>query len=117
MIDSAQKGLKITEEKVTVLYNIGTKTSTKNPISHSGGVVASLIETIAIKHPLKYLAIPGFILVILGIFFAILVISTFNEHGYFSIPSTVISVGFLIIGSMLSLISILLYSNARVVKN
>jgi len=117
LIDSAQKGLKITEEKVTVLYNIGTKTSTKNPISHSGGVVASLIETIAIKHPLKYLAIPGFILVILGIFFAILVISTFNDHGYFSIPSTVISVGFLIIGSMLSLISILLYSNARLVKN
>jgi len=33
----------------------GGKTSTKNPISHSGDVVGSLIEQIALIHPLKYL--------------------------------------------------------------
>lgn len=117
LIDASRKELKITEEKVTVLYDLDTKTSTKNPVSHTGGVIASLIETIAIKHPLKYLAIPGFILVIIGIFFAILVVSTFNDYRYFSIPSTVISVGFLIIGTMLSLISVLLYTITRIGKN
>ena len=117
LIDASRKELKITEEKVTVLYETGTKTSTKNPISHTGGVLASLIETIAIKHPLRYLAIPGVIFVIIGIFFAISVVSTFNDFRYFSIPYTVISVGFLIIGAMLSLISVLLFSIARNAKN
>src|SRR4029077_7194688 len=75
LVDASQKGLKITEEKVTVIYNTGGKTSTKNPISHTFEVVSSLIEIIAIKHPLRYLGIPGIGLMIIGITFAVTVIS------------------------------------------
>ena len=74
----------------------------KNPVSHSSGVLASLFENIVIKHPLKYLAVPGVIFVIIGIFFAISVVAIFSDFRYFSIPSTIISVGFLIIGSLLN---------------
>lgn len=116
LIDAAKKGLKIHEEKITVIYNTGGKTSTKNPISHSSDVVATLIELVALRHPLKYLGIPGFILVIIGISYSVYVISLFNETRYFSIPSTLISLGSLVIGLMLLMMSVILFSIARTSK-
>lgn len=113
LIDASKKGLKITEEKVTVLYNTGEKTSSKDPISHSVGVIASLLELIAINHPLRYLGIPGLILLIIGIVFSIIVISLFNEDRYFSVPSTLVALGSLVIGMILLLMSVVLYSIAK----
>lgn len=113
LIDASNKGLKITEEKVTVLYNTGEKTSSKDPISHSVGVIASLLELIAINHPLRYLGMPGLILLIIGIVFSVLVISMFNEDRYFSVPSTLVALGSLVIGMILLLMSVVLYSIAK----
>lgn len=113
LIDASKKGLKITEEKVTVLYNTGEKTSSKDPISHSVGVIASLLELIAINHPLRYLGTPGLILLIIGIVFSVLVISMFNEDRYFSVPSTLVALGSLVIGMILLLMSVVLYSIAK----
>ncbi len=110
LIDASRKNLRISEEKITVIYDTGEKTSTKNPVSHSGEVITSLIEHIALKHPLKFLGIPGAILIGLGILFSIVVLSTFNTTRYFSIPFTLISIGTLLVGVMLFLISILLFS-------
>ena len=116
IVDASNKGLKISEEKITVLYNTQGKTSTKDPITHSAGVITSLIELIAINHPLKYLGIPGFILLIIGIIFSIIVISIFNEDRFFSIPSTLVALGSLVLGIMLLLMSVVLFSIARISK-
>ena len=110
LVDAVNKGLKITEQYVTVLYNTGEKTSTKNPVSHSMGVIASIIELIAINHPLKYLGMPGFVLLIVGIVYSVLVMAIFNETRYFSIPSTLLALGSLVLGLMLLLMSVVLYS-------
>jgi len=116
LVDAANKGLKIIEESVTVLYDVGHKTSTKDPITHSVGVISSLLELIAINHPLRFLGIPGFILIIMGIFFSIIVLSIFNEQGIFSIPSTLTALGSLVIGLILLLMSVVLYSISRISK-
>ena len=112
LISAAKNNLKITEEKVTVIYNTGSKTSTKNPISHTNEVVASVVKQIAITHPLKYLGIPGGILILIGIIFGMNLLTVFNETGYFSIPVTSIMLVTLIIGTMMSLMSVLLYSTS-----
>ena len=117
LVDSVKKDLKITEEYVTVLYNTGDKTSTKNPISHSMGVIASIIELIAINHPLKYLGIPGIALFIVGIFYSVVVMAIFNETRYFSIPSTLLALGSLVIGLMFLLMSVVLYSISHQSRN
>ena len=96
-----------------MIYNTGAETSTKSPISHSAEVVASLIELIAIKHPLKVLGIPAIILIISSIYFGVNAISLFNETRYFSLPLTFITTGTGMIGSMMLLISILLYSISK----
>jgi glycosyltransferase involved in cell wall biosynthesis len=110
LIDAVDKGLKITETDVTVLYDTGLKTSTKDPVTHTMGVVASLLESIAIHHPLKYLGIPGMILLLIGLGFATYSISIFNETGNFSLPSVLITMSSLIIGLILLLMSVVLYS-------
>ena len=117
LINAYEKGLKITEEKVTVIYNTGHKTSTKNPISHTTGVVVSLIELILIKHPLKFLGIPGILLIISGVFTSIYVLTIFNETRYFSIGFTMLGLGLFAFGMLLTLVSGLLYSFNRQIKN
>ncbi len=116
LIDASKKGLRITEEKITVLYNTGSKTSTKHPVSHSAGVIVSLIELVSMKRPLRYMGIPGFILIIIGIVYSVAVISIFNETRYFSIPSTLIALGSLIIGVLLLLMSVVLHSIMKAVQ-
>jgi len=117
LINAHEKGLKITEEKITVLYNTGHKTSTKNPISHTTGVAASVIELILIKHPLKFLGFPGVLLIISGILTSVYVMSVFNETRYFSIGFTLLGLGLFIFGVLLILVAGLLYSFNKQIKN
>ncbi len=116
LIDASKKGLKISEEKVTVIYNTGEKTSTKGPLSHTSEVLGFLLESIAIRHPLRYLGIPGTIFVIIGIVLGVFVLTTFNETRYFSIPFTFATIGTLLIGTLLILMSVVLYSIVKAVR-
>ena len=110
LVDASKRGLRIVEEKVTVLYNTGERTSTKNPVSHTAEVVNDLIELIALRRPLRYLGIPGVSLITIGIAFSIVVLMAFNHTRYFSIPWTLASMGAILIGIMLLLMSVVLYS-------
>jgi len=116
LISAVKKGLKIIEEPVTVIYNTQGKTSKKDPISHSTSVVTTLVELVVIKQPLRYLGIPGFILFIIGIVYSVVVIAIFNDTRYFSVPSTLVALGSLLIGLMLLLMSAILYSINRGTK-
>lgn len=117
LINASRKGLRISEEKVSVIYNTGGKTSTKDPVSHISEVVGFLVESIAIRHPLRYLGIPGIILTVIGIVFGTFVLVTFNETRYFSVPFTFAAVGTTIMGVLLILMSVVLFSIARSMKN
>jgi len=116
LINASKKDLKISEVKITVIYDTGGKTSTKNPISHGGGVLLSLIEIILINRPLTFLGMPGLIILIAGIFSSINVITVFNETRYFSIPFTLISMSFLILGALLLSIASILFSFNKSIK-
>jgi len=118
LLSASKNNLKISEEKITVLYNTGRKTSTNNPISHFTDVFTSLIELVAIQRPFSFIGIPGFLLLLFGIYYSTIVINIFNETRYFSIPSTLISMGFLMSGLLLLLMSILLFSiNKSIQRN
>ena len=116
LIDASRKELRISEEKITVIYNTGGKTSTKHPITHSSSVISTLIELIAIRQPLRYLGIPGIILLVIGVIYSIVVITIFNDTRYFSIPSTLVALGSIMIGVILLLMSVVLFSINRVLK-
>ncbi len=113
LINASKKGLKILEEPVTVIYNTQGKTSKKDPVSHSASVVTTIVELVVIKQPLRYLGIPGFILLIIGIIYSVVVIAIFNDTRYFSVPSTLVALGSLVMGLMLLMMSAVLYSINR----
>lgn len=110
LMDAVKKGLRISEEKVTVLYNINSKTSTKNAISLGAEIATTIIKQILIQRPLLYLGLPGTVFVILGIISTTYLITVFNETGYFSVPFTLLSSSFLIFGTMLILFAGVLFS-------
>ena len=83
---------------------------------HSGDVLGSLIELIALKHPLRFLGIPGVVLIVIGIIFSIIVISIFNDIRYFSIPSTLVALGAMLTGLMMILMSVVLFAIQRALK-
>ena len=114
LIDASTKKLKITEVGVLVRYNTGEKTSTKNPISHTSEVVTSLIESIAIRHPLKIMGIPGILFIISGIFFVIWSVLIFNEVRSIPIPILIIGVSSSLLGFMLLLMSVVLFGISKV---
>ena len=113
LINAAEHGLRISEEKITVIYDTGHKTSTKNPVSHAGGVLGSLIEIILVKHPLKYLGIPGILVVLLGLGFLSNTISIYNETLELPISFALISIAVLTLGILLLLSSGILFAINR----
>lgn len=56
------------------------------------------------------------VLMVIGIIYAIIVISLFNDTRYFSVPSTLVSFGSLFIGLMLLLMSVVLFSMGKILK-
>ena len=113
LINASKHDLRISEEKITVVYDTGRRTSTKNPILHGSGVLGSLIEMILVKHPLKYLGVPGLIIIFCGIILSSYTISIFNETQLLPIPFALVSVGILLLGFLLLLSSGILFAINR----
>ena len=117
LIDASEKNLSISEHHVSVLYNTGHRTSTKNPIRHGSGVFISLLELVLMKRPITFLGIPGLIILITGIISSTITLTLFNETRYFSVPSTLVSMALLTVGLMLILVSGILFSFNRAIQN
>jgi len=113
LINASKHDLRISEEKITVIYDTGRRTSTKNPILHGSSVLGSLIEMILVKHPLKYLGIPGLIVIFCGVLFSSYTISVFNETQLLPIPFALVSIAILLLGFLLLMSSGILFAINR----
>ena len=114
LIKSSSKGLKIMEVPITVLYEGGT--STHNPVSHGTSVLISTIKFTSIAHPLKFYGIPSVIFLAIGLVFTLLAIEFYVDVGRLNTNLTLIGAGTILIGVVLLITSILLYSLVSVVK-
>ena len=110
LMSIAKKPLRIIEENVKVKYKTGAKTSTQDPITHGADIITHLLETVAIRRPLLLLGLPGLIFTIVALFFSTIAITLFNETGYFSVPNTVIAVGFFLTGILMILTAAILFA-------
>jgi len=115
LIKSSKMEFKISEVPIKILYE-GENTSTHNPISHGTSVLFSTIKYTSIEHPLKFYGIPAVIFVIIGLSFSIWSIQIFAETGKIITNITLIGAGTVIIGVILIITSILLYSLVSVVR-
>ena len=114
LIKSSSKGLRITEVPITILYS--GDTSTHNPVSHGASVLISTIKFTSIEHPLKFYGIPSIIFLIIGSGFTYSAIEFYSEVGRLNTNLTLIAAGTVLIGVVLLISAILLFSLVSVVR-
>ena len=114
LIKASSKGLKISEVPITILYP--GNTSTHNPVSHGTSVLISTIKFTAIEHPLKFYGIPSLIFLAIGLIFTYFAIDFYIEFGRLSTNLTLVGAGTILIGVVLLITAILLYSLVNVVR-
>ncbi|NDB33552.1 MAG: glycosyltransferase family 2 protein [Nitrososphaeria archaeon] len=114
LIKANKHGFKITEVPITILYR--GDTSTHNPVSHGASVFMSTIKFTSIEHPLKFYGIPGVLFLVIGLAFALWAIDEYTTSHDLITNITLIAVGSTIIGAMLTVTAIILYSMVNLVR-
>jgi len=114
LIKAGNKGLRITEVPIKILYS--GNTSTHNPLGHGGSVLISTIKFTSIEHPLKFYGIPSLIFLILGGIFTYSAVGYYAEIGRLNPNLTLIAIGTVLIGIVLLISAILLFSLVNVVR-
>jgi len=114
LIKSSNLGFKIAEVPTEIQYE--GDTSTQNPVSHGTEVLMSTLKYISIERPLRFYGIPSFIFFVIGLTFTFLSIQYYAEIGRLNPNVTLVAVGTLLIGVILAVTAILLYSLVSVVR-
>ena len=114
LIKASNKNLRLTEVPIEVLYE--GDTSTHNPVSHGTSVLISTIKFTSIEHPLKFYGVPSIIFLSIGLIFTYLAIDFYVEVGRLSTNITIVGAGTSLIGVVLLITAILLYSLVNVVR-
>jgi glycosyltransferase involved in cell wall biosynthesis len=114
LIKASKKGFKVKEVPIEILYK--GDTSTHHPISHGTSVVFSTLKYASIEHPLKFYGIPGIIFLAIGLFFVVWTLQAFAETRQIITNISLIGIGSVILGTMLSMTAIMLYSLVSVVR-
>jgi len=114
LIKSSNLGFRISEVPITVSYE--GETSTHNPVSHGVDVLLSTIKYTALERPLKFYGIPAMVFLVIGFSFTFLSIQFYADVGRLSTNLTLISAGTVLIGVILAVTAILLFSLTSIVK-
>ena len=114
LIKASSKGIRITEVPVTILYE--GDTSTHGPVSHGTSVLISTIKYTSIEHPLKFYGLPAIFFLITGIFFSYSAIDFYANIGRLNTNLTILAAGTVLIGMVLLISAILLYSLVSVIR-
>ncbi|HEV2193273.1 MAG TPA: glycosyltransferase family 2 protein [Nitrosopumilaceae archaeon] len=114
LIKANKIGCRIKEVPITILYE--GETSTHHPVSHGFSVILSTMKFISIEHPLKFYGIPGVIFLGIGLFFTIWTIQIFTATRQILTNVALAGVSSILIGTMLTMTSIMLYSLVNVVR-
>ena len=114
LIKASSKKMKIVE--VPIVVNYDGDTSTHNPVSHATSVILSTIKYVSIERPLTFYGIPGIIFLAIGLFFVLWTLQSFAETRQIITNISLIGIGSVILGTMLSTTAIMLYSLISVVR-
>ena len=114
LIKADKKELKIVEVPIKILYE--GDTSTHNPVEHGTSVILSTMKFVSIEHPLKFYGVTGLGFLSAGLFFIIWTLQIFSESRQIVTNIALIGFGSSLIGVMLIMTAIILYSLVSVVR-
>jgi glycosyltransferase involved in cell wall biosynthesis len=114
LIKANKHEFKIIEVPITILYE--KEITSQQTLSHGTSVILSTMKFISIEHPLKFYGIPGILFLAIGLFFIVWTVHEFTIGGSIITNISIIGIGSIILGSVLTMTSILLYSLVSVVR-
>jgi len=115
LLKISNKGLSIAEVPITASYE--GDTSEQHSVSHGVGVLANTIKYVSIKHPLQFYGIPGLGLIVLGIIFGGIFLDRYLNDGIIFYGSLMGSVVLFLLGAILSVTAIILFSMANLIRD
>jgi len=115
LLKISNKGLSIAEVPITISYE--GDTSEKNSVSHGVGVLMNTIKYVSIKHPLQFYGIPGLGLIVLGIIFGGIFLDRYLNDATIFYGSLMGSVVLFLLGAILSVTAIILFSMANLIRD
>jgi glycosyltransferase involved in cell wall biosynthesis len=107
-------GFRIVEVPITIRYEGLKKTSNKNPYLHGSIIIFTIIRLLFEKKPLTLFGLSGVALLISAIGTGTEMLIIFNETRYFSIPLGLITLGLVLCGGFLLLVSVIFYSLSKI---
>ena len=114
LIKASSKNFKILEVPIKIIYS--GDTSTHNPVTHGSSVIISTIKYTSLQRPLTFYGIPSIIFLIIGGVFSYLAIQFYVEVGRLNTNLTTIGASTVLIGVVLLITAILLFSLVSVVR-
>ena len=116
LLKISNNGLSMAEVPITVSYT--GNTSTEHPVTHGSHVIGTTLKYVSIKHPMYFYGIPGIILFISGLIMGISFLDGYLDPVepqvlYGLILGSIVSI---LLGSMLIITSILLFSMANLIR-
>ena len=116
LVKISNNGLSLAEVPITVSY-IGD-TSTEHPVTHGTHVIGSTLKYVSIKHPMYFYGLPGILLFISGLILGISFLDGYLDPNtpkilYGLMLGSIISI---LLGSMMIITSILLFSMANLIR-
>ena len=114
LIKASSKNFRIVEVPIKIIYE--GNTSTHNPITHGSSVIISTIKYTSLQRPLTFYGIPSVIFLIIGGVFSYLAIQFYVEVGRLNTNLTIISASTVLLGVVLLITAILLFSLVSIVR-
>jgi glycosyltransferase involved in cell wall biosynthesis len=115
LLRARENDLKITEVPVSINYEV-EKSSRHNPLTHGIGVLYSVIHFISLRHPLLCYGLAGIVLLTIASFYTHDALQLFSEKRYISTNMILISVGISVVGVVLLITGVILYSIKALLK-
>ena len=115
LLKISNKGLSIAEVPITVSYE--GETSSQHSVSHGVGVLVNTIKYVSIKHPLQFYGIPGVGLIIAGLVLGGIFLDAYLNQQTIFYGSLLGSVLLFLLGSILSVTAIILFSMANLIRD
>lgn len=108
-----KSSLRVVEVPVEIRYGGLENTSKKHPLYHGAELIGTVLRLVVEERPLLIMGVPGILFTFIGIFTGVYFLWYFNTTGYFSLPVALITLGALVIGTLLIITSLLLYAIIR----
>ncbi len=108
-------GMRVKEFPAKISYG-GSKTSTKDPVSHSAEVLGSTIKFLSIGHPLKFYGVAAVIFFVSSVLIGVWTVFNYLHTGILPLGLTLITISLFIISGILAAIAIIIFSLTTVVR-